>query len=146
MRLLSLIALLIIYNCEHEIGSENAPDWEDQPGIYQFTAYLVGGIVLSGGEPLAGPGDLFAAFDETDNIRGVAVQLSPPFGPYQGQIVYEMTIRSNLAGDILSFKYYDASANAVLNIVETYDFTTNEQLGDMIEPILFTIINMSNDE
>ena len=48
----------------------------------------------------------FAAFDGADNVRGVAVQLFPPFGPYHGEIVYEMQLRSNAEGDILNFKYY----------------------------------------
>ncbi|SVE50247.1 uncharacterized protein METZ01_LOCUS503101, partial [marine metagenome] len=113
--------------------------WEDDPSGYQFTAYLVGGIVLSSGENFADEEDMFAAFDMADNLRGLAVQLDG-FGPTTGQIIYEMTIRSNDVGDILSFKYYDASEDAVFNICETFTFVSNYQLGDLIDPYIFTIL------
>jgi hypothetical protein len=64
------------------------PNWQDDPGAYEFTATIAGGVVLSDGANLGDDGDLFAAFDASGNVRGVAVQLMPPFGPYLGQIVY----------------------------------------------------------
>ena len=77
----------------------------DNPGAYEFTATIAGGIVLSDGEPIADEGDMFAAFDEVGNVRGLAIQLVPPFGPYEGEIVYEMQLRSNDEGDLLNFQY-----------------------------------------
>ena len=100
----------------------DTPNWEDEPGGYEFVATISVGIVYSDGVNMADDGDLFAAFDAAGNVRGVAVQLSASFGPYEGQTYYEMTMRSNAAGDLLSFKYYDASEDAVLDIAETYEF------------------------
>ena len=114
------------------------PDWEYIPGNYEFTSWILGSIVLSDGENLAAEGDLFAAFDDADNVRGVAVQVDG-FGPTAGQIMYEMTMGSNADGDILSFKYYDASEDAVLNIAEAYTFTTNETQGSLVEPVYYNI-------
>ena len=65
--------------------------------------------------------------------------LFPPFGPYQGTPVFEVQLRSNAAGDLLSFKYYDASEDAILDVVETYEFVINDILGDVINPIFFNI-------
>jgi len=48
-------------------------------------------------------------------------------------------LRSNNSGDILHFKYYDASEDAVLDIVETYDFVINDILGDVENPIEFNL-------
>ena len=115
------------------------PNWQDDPGAYQYVATIVTGIVLSDGVNMADDGDLFAAFDEAGNVRGVAGQLSASFGPYDGQTYYEMTMRSNAAGDLLSFKYYDASEDAILDVVETYEFVINDILGDVINPIFFNI-------
>ena len=95
---------------------------QDDPGGYQFTAWIVGGIVLNDGVQMGGDGDMFAAFDAAGNVRGVAVELSPPFGPYEGTPVWEMTMRSNADGDVLSFQYYDASEDVILGISETYTF------------------------
>ena len=65
----------------------DSPDWEDIPGAYQFTATIVGGIVLnSDGEQMGDDGDLFAAFDDDGNVRGVGEMLFPPFGPYEGTL------------------------------------------------------------
>ena len=130
------------------------PDWEDNPGAYEFTATIVGGIVLDdNGEQMGECNeispenglclddiqDLFAAFDSEGNVRGIAMMLFPPFGPNQGTPVYEMQMRSNSEGDIISFKYYDASEDIVLDVVETYEFIINDILGDVINPIYFNI-------
>ena len=95
----------------------DSPDWQDDPGAYEFVATISGGIILSDGANIAEEGDIFAAFDAADNVRGIAVQLIPEFGPHIGEIIYEMTLRSNASGDILSFKYYDASEDVIFDIV-----------------------------
>ena len=40
-----------------------------------------------------------------------------------------MQMRSNAEGDLLHFKYYDASEDAILDIIETYEFIINDILG-----------------
>ena len=116
----------------------DSPNWEDNPGAYQFVSFLVGGIILNEGDQMGGDGDLFAAFDEDGNVRGVGVALSPPFGPYAGTPVWEMTMRSNADSDVLSFKYYDASTDEIFNLIETINFQANQQLGDVFNPRVFT--------
>ncbi|SVE44263.1 uncharacterized protein METZ01_LOCUS497117, partial [marine metagenome] len=111
------------------------PDWQDNPGGYEFTATISGGIVLNDGQQMGDTGDIFAAFDDQDNVRGVAIMLFPPFGPYKETPIFEMQMRSNALNDILSFKYYDASENVVLNLSETYTFVSNDILGNMINPV-----------
>ena len=122
----------------------DAPNWQDNPGAYEFTATISGGIVLSDGQQFSESGDIFAAFDDNGNVRGIAIQLSPPFGPYEGEIVYEMQMRSNDAGDLLSFKYYDASEDAVLDIAETYEFEVNDIIGDVVDPVFYNIAIAEN--
>ena len=60
---------------------QNPPDWQDDPGCCAFTSWIVGGIVLKGVVNMAESGDMFAAFNSAGDVRGVAVQLIPPFGP-----------------------------------------------------------------
>ena len=107
-----------------------------------------GGIVLKDGEQMGDDGDMLAAFDADDNVRGVALMLFPPFGPYQDTPVFELQMRSNDAGDLLTFKYYDASADAILDISETYAFETNAQLGLLNDPYdlnILTTVDLSID-
>ena len=116
------------------------PDWEDDPGAYEFTATISGAIILDeSGEQMGDDGDIFAAFDEGENVRGAGVMLDPPFGPYMGTPVFEMTMRSDAAGDLLTFKYYDASDDAILDISETYTFVINEIIAGVLDPIVFNI-------
>ena len=118
------------------------PDWQDNPGGYEFSATIVGGIVLNiEGEQIGDEGDMFAAFDDSGNVRGIGLMLFPPFGPYQGTPVFEVQLRSNNAGEILHFKYYDASEDVIVDVVETYEFVINDILGDadVIDPIIFNI-------
>ena len=43
-------------------------------------------------------------------------------------------LRSNSNGDILTFKYYDASADEIKDISEDYEFVINDLLGTLIAP------------
>ena len=88
-------------------ADRSAPDWEDNPAGYEFTATISGAVVLNDGVQMGDDGDIFAAFDDDGNTRGIALMLTPPFGPYAGTPVFEMQIRSNAAGDNITFKYYD---------------------------------------
>ena len=121
------------------------PNWEDDPGGYEFVATIAGGVVLSDGVNMAEEGDIFAAFDDAGNVRSMSTQLVPSFGPFEGEIVYELTLRSNAAGDLLSFKYYDASEDAVLNIAETYEFVINDLIGSLMEPVFYNISSGKNN-
>ena len=48
-------------------------------------------------------------------------------------------MRSNYSGDTLSFKYYDASEDAVLDIIEEYVFMAYEQIGGVENPVFYNI-------
>ena len=139
MKFLIIISILSLLACV-EKDSIEPPDWQIDPGAYQFPATIAGGVVISDGDTtMAASGDLFGAFDDAGNARGIAVQLIPHFGPYQGQIVYEMQLYSNEGGDLLHFKYYDVSEDVVLDIIETYVFEINEILGDVMSPQFYNI-------
>ena len=116
------------------------PDWTDgNPswyGAYQFSATMVGGIILSDGENMAEEGDMFGAFDENDDVRGIAVQLIPEFGSYEGEIIYEIQVRSNNENDLITFQYYDISENAYHDICESYTFVSNDIVGDLTDPYI----------
>ena len=94
-----------IYKPEHDNNTRSAPDWEDDPGAYEFTATIAGALVMNDGEQMGDEGDILGAFDESGNVRGIGLMLFPPFGPYQGTPVFEVQLRSNDAGDLISYKY-----------------------------------------
>ena len=65
-------------------------NWTDNPGDYEFTATISGAVIVIDGEQLGDEDDMFAAFDDDSNVRDLAIQLFPSFGPYQDTPVYEM--------------------------------------------------------
>jgi len=130
---------------------ENCPGWEDDPGAYEHTATISGVIILNEGQQMGEcdetdsnglcleTQDMFAAFDEDGNVRGIGLMLFPSFGDYIGTPVFEVQLRSNAQGDLLHFKYYDASEDVVLDIIETYEFVSNDIIGGVVDPIIFYI-------
>jgi hypothetical protein len=78
----------------------------------------------------------------------VAVQVVPDFGPNSGVTLYEITIGSNANGDNISFQYYDASQDIVLDLSSTYSFSASESSGDWFEPYAlegFSTVDLSID-
>ena len=63
----------------------------------------------------------------------------PPFGPLAGQGVFNIQLRSNVSsGETMTFKYYDG--NNILEVNETYDYTQDDIVGNLITPTIFTAI------
>ena len=131
MRFLIIISILCLLACV-EKDSIEPPDWQVDPGAYQFPATIAGGVVIGDGDTtMAASGDLVGAFDDAGNARGIAVQLIPHFGPYQGQIVYEMQLFSNEGGV--------GSASIAHSAAKT-DEPVREGIVAMIGPFIDTIV------
>jgi len=117
-------------------GVPNYPyDWVDCPPCYENTATMTAIVVDSQtGVQLGDEGDLLAGFSQEGEVRGLGLQLNVPFGPYEGTILYEMQIRGDVGGDIISFKYYDASEDAIYDIAQSYTFIIDDIFGNVITP------------
>ena len=62
-KMMNLVNITLLTVCM-QFAFADAPDWEDNPGGYEFTSYLVSGIVLDeSNSQMGGEGDVFAAFD-----------------------------------------------------------------------------------
>jgi len=116
-------------------GSRNAPNWEDCPACYEFTASMTA-LVLEDGDAIADDGDLLAAFDADGNVRGLATQIVAEFGPFIGQTLFTAELRSNAGGDVLTFYYYDASEDVIKDITESYTFVINDLVGTLTSPFV----------
>ena len=121
----------------------NSPNWADCPSCYENTASMTAIVqhAISGAQ-MYDENDILAAFDYEGNVRGVAVLLYPiPFGPFEGTGLYEIQIRGNEAGDAISFKYYDATADEVLDNGTGYNFIIDDIIGNAITPHSITVNN-----
>ena len=53
--------------------------------------------------------------------------------------VYDLSIWSNSAsGEVMTFKFYDAANDVVIDLNETYTFTSNDVVGDGFNPFILT--------
>ena len=129
----NLFKFVFVVVCTQFVFAE-APDWQDYPGAYQFVATMTA-AVSNGGEQLSDTNDILAAFDDAGNIRGVGFALTVTWGPYIGTVIHEITLRSNDEGDHITFKFYDSSEDAVLDISEDYSFVINDLVGDQGTPM-----------
>ena len=128
-------------SCGGGTQSSSGPGWEDTPSAYEFTS-VMNAQILEDGSAIAEEGDILAAFDAAGNVRGVSSE-QMGIGAYTGQIIHEIIIRSNAAGDVITFQYYDVSEDEVLDISESYDFAPNDNaatgLGSLIDPYALNI-------
>jgi len=121
-----------IYKPQEPVFTRSAPDWDVNASLYEFNAVLIT-LIEDNGEAISEPGDVLAAFDADGNVRGVSTE-QDGFGPTAGLILHEVIIFGNVAGDEISFQYYDASADEVLSSGASYSFVINDLLGDAFEP------------
>ena len=84
----NLFKFVLIVVCTQLHFAFASPDWQDDPGAYEFTATIAGALVMNDGEQMGDEGDILGAFDESGNVRGIGLMLFPPFGPYQLSLIH----------------------------------------------------------
>lgn len=153
----TVAAIVACNDVECLSAQPNYPGWQDDPGGYEFTASMTP-LVLRGQERQGGVADLLAAIGPDGTVRGLATRFPlPPWSPYYdppedgvmcsasgwdfmcGGYSFDIQLRSNAAGDLLSFKFYDAAADTVHVIDEDYSFVINDILGNAVDPHLLNI-------
>ena len=116
------------------------PDWEDDPGSYEFTMYMTVAVINIDGEFIYDSGDMLAAFGPNGSVRGIGIPLDTTFGPFAGEILWNITVRSNeWDGELISFKYYNNSNDQVLSIDGDYMFAGDGMIGDLFNPFILTL-------
>ena len=103
--------------------------------VLDFTKYMsiTALVVLSGVEQVSGA---LTAYVGTE-VRGVQDEpLTPPFGPYAGKQVFQITIGANRNGETLSFRF--ATAVVTTSLAETVVFSIEGNIGDPLAPFMLT--------
>ena len=122
------------------IGYSQDPGWgsayETVPFDNEFSATLgavqvfIDGVEQTGGQ--------LAAFGEDGEISawdGDGATFFPPGGTN----LYELSVWSNYAGEVMTFQYYDAANDVVINLNETYTFIINDVISDAFDPLQLTV-------
>ncbi len=109
----------------------SAPSWENPEGL-QYTMILHAKIELADGTPVEADGGILAVFKE-NQYRGVVEIAEGPAGQW-----FQLTMASDETTESgFHLKVYDAGTDRAYDIEETIDFTADETLGKIFEPLVY---------
>jgi len=123
------------------------PNWEEAyesvPFDHEFSATISAAqIFIDGIEMTSGK---LAGFVSED-LRALDSDGSSYFPP-GGTNIFELSLWSNeLSGEIVTFKYYSENNDIVIDLNETYEFISNDIVGDAFNPIPLTGTNPECDD
>ena len=107
-----------------------APSWNINPANYEYSMSITS-IVLISGIPSSNENTILGAFSG-EECRGLA---TPIFA--LDKWLFFLTVYSNLEGEIIDFKTFNADNATVLTVSEDLAFEANGILGDPISPFEF---------
>ena len=124
-------------------AGNNYPNWDtdfdsvlDNFSDYEYSSSITG-LVFNENVSVLGENDMLAAF-AGDELRGVAQAISVPTA-LGHELSFFILIYSNLdQGDNLNFKYYSFNEDQIYDLNEQLMFTSDEFLGDVDNPFIFT--------
>ena len=121
------------------------PNWDangdgvlDNYNDYEFNGSITA-RVYEDGVDLTMSGDLIAAFVGSEQ-RGVGVATEVPDALGGGYAFFTMIYSNEASGEVLTFKYYNAATDEVLDIGTTVEFETDMTLGNAIAPYQLEIM------
>lgn len=127
------VYLYIYFSLTTYLALAQTPTWTVDPSFYSNSMVVVGVVYFDYRESVDDE-DMIAAF-VGEEIRGVA-QLS--LIPETDLHLAFLVIYSNTAGEEITFKAYDASAENVVEILGTVDFEVDGLIGDGAEPFIWS--------
>ena len=124
--------LIALPDCEH-----GSPNWEELyesvPFDYEFNATISAAqIFIDGIEMTTGK---LAGF-VNDDIRALDSDGSMYFPPGDTNVFDLMLWSNEVSGESFSFKYYSEDNDIVIDLIETYDFESNDIVGDAFNPMI----------
>lgn len=109
-----------------------SPDWSVNENKFQYTMSFEGFLNVDG-KNLTSPNDKLAAFVNGE-CRGIT---SPIYVSSEKKYMVYLTVFSNTDNEVVSFKIYDATNNAVKNVEKTKLFENNKHYGDLFQSYSF---------
>lgn len=114
------------------------PGWQVNSSEYQFNMNVTASVIKDGIK-VAGSSDVLAAF-VGDQVRGVAQPVQVNNEP-----VFFLTVHGNVNSEVVTFKLYDATADATTDITRTISFLGNAIIGQPSNPLQFVSETEVND-
>jgi hypothetical protein len=124
------------------------PSWQINPPDYEFNGFIWGVIEIDGVQ-VNTINDVIGVF-VGEECRGLAdkdfynsvVDYTNPFG----HVAYMPMVYGDGPGDMMHFKYYDASSDQIFDVEETLEFVPDMVVGNGYDPFIFTVNTNSIEE
>ena len=108
------------------VKSQNSPDWTVNANDYQFSMTMVASVRVDN-ELSADANDQIGVF-VNDELRGTA-KLAIKIPSSGDQVAFIQVYSNSANGETLTFKIYDASADELIDAVNTETFEDGKKLG-----------------
>ena len=114
------------------LAKATPPDWVAS-GAHQYAMVVYATVVDAAGNPMTAPGSLLSA-SEYGTIVGVTPVSEGPKGP-----VFQMKVGSDRWESELTYSFYNAQADKMIEIGPGPGFESGSTVGSIIEPVILTM-------
>jgi hypothetical protein len=138
---LIFILMISVIFANPEFDENGDGQYDGLPG-FNFDANIT--ATIEGGS-LGVVGEDYLVGMVGDEIHGVGIASSIPFGPYQGGVAYLTTVGSYIGGTVddpgetISFYFYNGEDESFTPLGETIDFVSDSSTGSITDPFEFTL-------
>lgn len=110
------------------------PNWSVNAGDFEFNMNVIGVAYVECQETMD-DGDMIGAF-VGEELRGIQY-----FGVHSNQrnYAYMFVFSNSFSGDTVHFKFYDASEDSILDVLQYVVFRENQIYGNDATPFIFTV-------
>jgi len=129
-----LVLILASFLLSLPLAKAISPDWIVS-GAHQYAMVVYASVVDAAGNPMTTPGSLLSA-SEYGTLVGVTPVSEGPKGP-----LFQMKVGSDRWESDLTYSFYDAQADKVIEIGPGPGFESGSTVGSIIEPITLIIKN-----
>lgn len=115
------------------LAGSRSSTWDIRPEDFEYSMTMIA-IVEADGESMLKEGDEIAAF-VNEEVRGTTHSLY--IEALDAHLLF-LTVYANENQETLNFKYANAETGEVLDLMETFAFEINANVGSVSEPQVFT--------
>ena len=114
------------------LAKATPPDWIAS-GAHQYAMVVYATVVVAAGNPMTTPGSLLSV-SEYGTLVGVTPVSEGPKGS-----LFQMKVGSDRWESDLTYSFYDAQADKVIEIGPGPGFESGSTVGSIIEPVILTL-------
>ena len=132
-----LLILAILISLVNWVLADETDSWSVNPSDFSDNMSLTALVTINGADVDNGWMAAFAG----DEVRGLQDTLSfPPFGPFNGRPMFQLSIYTNSGGEGLTLRWSPDGTQANSVLVGSSISGINSVKGSVVDPIIFDVI------